>query len=448
MTFTFAILAILIEASSGKLLLSEEEAVELAIKNNPELEIFREKVKEASGLLVQAKSSFFPKIDFKGTYTYLSYVQTFTTKVLTGFKPGPGDTLLPIFKEVEMRFGEPHNYSFGISLSQPLFTWRRIMNSYLLSRSNLRSAEFELASKVEEIRYRVREAYYNALLAKEFLKLSEKVVEELRSHYESVKEKFEAGLASDFELLRAEVQYKETEPRRLKSENYYKLSLDALKILLGLELEREIELTDSLRYIEYEVKLDTLIKSAFEKRGDLLSIKEKIEMLKRRMEIEKAQDKPSLFLSLGYLYTKPYGFENRWGGMWNLSLGLSFPVFDGFKVKGAVKSSVAQLRQMMILYEHERKYAEMEIVNAYRTLETAKKVLKYARRNVQLAKRAFEMAEEQYREGLLTSLDVLDAEIAYLDARVGYLSALKDYRVAISQLEYAVRGGGQWSEGY
>jgi outer membrane protein TolC len=417
--------------------LSLEDALRIAEERNPEILSYREKLKEAEGRLMEARSGFFPQLSIGGNYTYLSYVTSFTSKVPI-FDPVTGQFIG--FEDVTFEFGRHNNYRFNFSISQPLFTWGRIRNSYKIALENLEVVKLSLKGKIEEVKAKVKVAYYNALVAKSMVELTESIYEELLTHYKSVESKYREGLVSDLELMRAEVQLKNVIPQKLQAKSFYKTALENLKLLLGFENSEKISLSDTLSYKPLDLTLDELLLEAERKRIDLKILERQLKILEITEKIEKSGDKPTIFASWIYSYEKPFGFEDKWDGSWTFTLGVEFPFFDGFKTKGRIKASRAKKRELLKLYEYLKEAALLEVRTAYRELKTAEEVLKSQEENVKLAKRTFEMAEKQYREGLISSLDVLDIEVAYRQARFSYLSALKDYNVALSNLILALRG--------
>ncbi len=168
-------------------------------------------------------------------------------------------------------------------------------------------------------------------------------------------------------------------------------------------------------------------------------------MLEKAAAIQRAGDKPIIFANWSYTYGKPYYFSNEWDGAWSATVGLKFPLFDGFKSRSKGQEAGAQLRQLRQAYEFQKQTAIVEVTSAWKSLGKARESLEAQEGNVELAKKTFEMFEEQYRSGLVSSLDVLDAEVMYSQARLGYISALKEYLVSRARLEHAVKGGSSTS---
>ncbi|RKZ00159.1 MAG: hypothetical protein DRQ04_06510 [Candidatus Hydrothermota bacterium] len=429
--------------------LTLEDAVNMALERNLQVLAAEESHNSAYGNLLQARSGFFPQVSLSSSYTYLSTIQKMETYHLVRLEPDPQNpgSFIPVFEKSEMPFGYKNNYSFGLTVQQVLFSWGRLINNYKLAKHNLRSTDYDIEAKKEMIKESVKEAYYNCLLVRRYLDVLNETRKDLEEHYNSVKKRYEEGLASDFELLRAEVQLRNVEPQIKAAETGLKTAYDALKLQLNLPLDVQIKLKDTLEYRSFNADLDSLISLALSERLDLKSTDEKLEVLKKTVAIARSGNKPSVFAQWAYQYQRPFGFEDKWKGMWTFTVGLQFPFFDGFKTYGQVKSMEAQLRQVRYMRELQGKAIALEIRSLYRDLEAKEEALKSQRDNVKLARRAFEMAEEQYRNGYVSSLDVIDAEVAYSQARLSYISALHDYNVALAKLERALKAGSESPSG-
>lgn len=420
----------------GVVPLSLNEAIEKALKNNPEVLAERERLKEQELVVKETRSSFFPTLEFNGNYTYMSYVQKYTTKV-PFYDPVTGSFRI---EEMTMEFGKHNNYALNLSLNQILFTWGRLLNSYRVSKKNYSIEELKLKMKEEELKERVKEAYYEALYAKNALMIAKDVLKENEEYYNVAREKYRSGLISDLELLKAEVQWRNSIPDTIKASTYYKIAIRNLMNLVGVK--EEIIPVDTLVYEPFDESLHNLLEKAKRERLDLKILKMTKENLELVRKIEKANLRPSLFSNFTYTYRRPFGFEDRWDGSWNFTLGFKFPLFDGLKTIYRVKEVEVKMKELDFNYRNLENFALLQVESNYRSLLSKKEELRAAKRSLELAKKAYEMARDQWKEGLISSLEFMDSEIAYKKARFYYLMTLKDYNVEKARLELSLISGG------
>ena len=431
------------QPAGDTLYLSLEKAVSIALQNNLSLRAKEQEIWMAKADILKARSAFYPSITGQATYTRLGEVQK--TKMLSGFRLVPTGNpqmpymIVPEFSDFQTTYY--NNYGLSLSISQPIFTWGILRKSYKLSFENLKAKELELKSEKLKIEEQVKESYFQLLLARNSLDLLHQVKKELEDNYKSTKQRFEAGYASDFELLRAEVQLKNVEPQILEAEGQIKIAEDAFKNLLGIPDSVPIVLTDTLRFTALTVSQDSLIKEAMHYHSDITLFKKNLDILKKSIDIQKRKNLPTVFYNWAYKYQKPFGTQNEWHGMWTFTLGLQWNIFDGGANKASVSKLRYQLKSLNFTLQSMEEGIALAIRSYYTNAKTLEKTLKAQKANLELAKRAYELAETQYKEGYVTSLDVINAQVQYAQARLNYLKTLANYQIALTRLYYAVRGG-------
>ncbi|MGB9589900.1 MAG: TolC family protein, partial [Candidatus Hydrothermia bacterium] len=164
--------------AADTLTLNEESAIQAALSGSPELAIYRAKINEAQARLNQARAPFMPQLSLSAGYTYLSYVQEMEM-IVPNFDSFPNIKL----DTVAMQFGQHNNYKAEVKLSQLIFSWGRVWNSYQTARQGLRAAELSLNAKEAEVSAKARTAFWGALVAREYWNLAKESSGNLEEHY-------------------------------------------------------------------------------------------------------------------------------------------------------------------------------------------------------------------------------------------------------------------------
>ncbi len=435
------LLAVIVSGNTLKL--SMEKAVQIALENNLTIRAKKQELYMAKQDVLKARSALFPSIKGQAAYTRLSEEQK--TTMMTGLRLSPTGNpqmpymIIPEFSEIKTTYF--NNYALSFSISQPIFTWGALRGAYKLSQKKLRSVDLEIKSTSLQIEEKVKESYINLLLARKSLSLLKQIENELRENLKSARERYEAGYASDFELLRAEVQLKAVEPQIIQIQGQIKVAEDAFRNLLGLPDSVEFELTDSLYHKKIEFSLDSLIQEAYRSHTGINLMEENLRLLEESIRLQKKKNLPSVFYSWNYKYQRPFGMQDEWHGMWTFTLGVSWNLFDGGSNKADVAKLNYQLKSLKISLENIKQGIKLVVKNYYTSLISLENSLQAQESNLKLAKKAYEMAKKQYEEGYATSLDVLNSQVQYAQARLNYLKTLTQYRITLTRLEYSVRGG-------
>ncbi|MEO0191895.1 MAG: TolC family protein [candidate division WOR-3 bacterium] len=415
------------------LILNEGSAVSAALAANPELRMYRAKISEAEARLAQARAPFMPQLSLSAGYTYLSYVQEMEM-VVPNFDSFPNIRL----DTVTMQFGRHNNYKAEARLSQVLFSWGRVWNSYQMAKEGLRAAEFSLRAKEAEVSSKARVAFWGALVAREYWNLAKESSRNLEEHYRDAERRYKSGVAPEFELLQAEVKWRNSIPQVADAEKAYRDALDGLKLLLGIPQETELILEGTPEFEEPNIDDSAAVALALESRPELASLDQQISALERLVAIQSAGDKPQLVGFVGYAYQRPYGFEDEWGGTWSAGLGITWNLFDGFSSKGKASEAKAQREQVILSRYLQAEAIKSEVRTALRGVYESWEKLRSAEATVALAERGLSIAKAQREGGIATQLALYDAEMNLYQAKINLLASQMGYVASLAALEKAV----------
>ena len=138
---------------------------------------------------------------------------------------------------------------------------------------------------------------------------------------------------------------------------------------------------------------------------------------------------------------------SEWNTSYNLLLGLSMPLFEGFLTRGKIREARGVLRTASLGQEMLIEGIKLEIRQTYNRVEEARELITASEEAVRMAKRGVKIAVANYAQGVITSLEVMGARLALTQAKTNYIKALYDYIISIAKLENAMKGGGVGSKG-
>ncbi len=421
------ILLFLVVISNDTLYLSESGAYNLAIKNSPQVKssmfnVFATKYEKNAQF-----SSFLPQVSFSGTYTRLSLQQTMKMFQMDSLVMTPSGNFIPMGHFEEIPFSQKDNYNLGLNAQQVLFTFGKLLYSYKAADYKLKSAQVNDTITKGFVGITVRELYTQSLLARYFYELAMSIDSELKNVYEITKNKYKNGTATEIELLQAKLNYKQQRQNVLEAENSYNSALSMLKVILGIPSSVNVVLTDSITPLG---KLDTIEQNFLDIKNTELTIKQ-LELQKKVID---RLNFPTLFAGFSYSYQKPFGMENQWKGYWAVSLGFSWPLFDGFKSVNQAKSLNNTIKSLRVMYNMQKSQRLIDIENKKRELKIAQEQLDVAKENRELAEKLYRSSEIQYKEGFMNYTDFSNIIVMYRSSRLNELSALANLK--LKQLEY------------
>jgi outer membrane protein TolC len=289
----------------------------------------------------------------------------------------------------------------------------------------------------------VTSAFYGVLLTEKLVKVTEMAVDQVEAHVKVAQNLVDAGVATNFDLLRAKVQLANTKSQLIRARNGLKLAKDNLKNIVGMDLDVQISTAGELTYSPLALNLDQLIESAMANRPELKQMQFQELAGEKFVSLAKAGNKPSLAFVGNYDYESNADAPgdifhgDEWKNSWSVTLALQIPIFDGLATRSRVKQARSGLRRIQMGKEQLSDGIGLEVRAAFFGFQEARELLKAQEETVQQAEESLRIANLRYKNGIITNVELMDAELAYTQAQTKHFNALHDYAIAVARLEKA-----------
>lgn len=421
---------LLLPVAAGAGSVTLDQAISMAMEKNRDIEKAREYAVYVRGKYVEERAAMFPQLSLNGT-VQLSRDESLG---VTG-------------AAAQRQYGR----AVDVTLSQPLYTWGKL-------NAAIRAAEVGLKTGDEQLRlyrqaaYRdVTVAYYDILLAKELNRLALENQAQKKRHLDEATRKFSAGVATDYDVLAAEVAVENTVPEVVRSENNVRMAQERLRFLLAMGAE-EVDVTGSLEAPMEDRPLPTNFDEAMQVAGkhrpELSDLRLRIGIYNELVTIANAENKPRLDFKGGAGWhwaslDSPGPARDADGVAWNAGLYLTFPFFDGLRTSGKVTQAQSDLKSKQIEEARLLDAIALEVRQAEFSWVEAAKIFTALTGTVKQAERLVQMAEKGYEFGVKIRLEVDDAQLNLLQARSNLAKAQRDYRVAQVNYQWAVGVAGE-----
>jgi outer membrane protein TolC len=414
----FSAITIYAAESNNIMTLSKEEVINLAFKNNAEIVKLEKDLEIAKEKLVEAKASFYPKVDLSSSYTRLG-----EAPVTPDFTTNP----------FSMKEGSPNSYSFQLGLQYPLYMGGQIRIGYEQAQKDVEMAELNLKQKQHQLREEVLTQYYNILQAKKMVELSKQNINKIERYVEIAQANKEVGIFTNTEVLQARINLIRGQQGLLKAENGLKLAKLALKNTLSLEDNVILELNDELNWQEVQLTEEEVKEYAFANRIEFKLLDLTEDKLELGLDAVKGSRYPTISLASSYS-TQSDKLEIG-DGDWNVTLMLNYELFDGGIKKSKIKQTEKELEKFHIDKKQARDGIELEIKQSLLKLSEAKKSIELMKLSLEESKKNLNDTELKYQEGIITSFDVLNAQTTLQEVQTDYYQAIYDYNLAVVNLE-------------
>lgn len=398
-----------------------DQAIDYALLNNLDVKQLTLEHERAQEQVSEALSGFYPQLTAQGSYAYLGTVPVVE------------------FQGMQVPFGASENMSFSLSLQQVLFSWGKIYNAYKITDIGEKIAELSLERRKQEVRYAVADAFYGMLVLKEAVTVAHQHLKRLEDYEDALRTRYRAGLVSQFELLRAQVQVANFKPAVIAVENNLALAREGFKLLLGLPQTQEFTLSGELTVIEEDFNLDELIATALRERIELKTVQHGLEIARLNRQIVRRTNLPTVVAGATYDYSKPYLIaEDEWGSTVSFNIGFQWPLFTGMNTYSKSRQATIAIHEAELAYETLSEAIILEVKQGYLNLLAAKEAFATADENVGLAEEAFETIETRYQSGLATNVEFTVEQLALRQAQLNYLTSLKDYYTSMAEIYKAI----------
>lgn len=417
------------ETTTGKLELTLEDCLKLALEKNPFYLASLEKEGEARAQVNRAVSGFLPVINAQGT-------DILDKKVFTVEIP----PMIPGGQPQRIKLDFTRTYQMSLNFSFPLFTSGRLTSVYRQANYNYQATLESIKQSRQETILNVKQAFYGYLLARRFLEVAEESVGLAEKHLKNVRNLAEVGMATKFDLLRAEVQLANLQPQLIRARNGLQISELALKNLLGLDLNQPVEIKGDLFFQEIQIEAEEAVQKALLNRPEIHQLGYQRRMAAEMIKIARASDLPTLAIGgqLNYWSNFLNFKKNNWENYYTISLALNIPIFNGFAGQAQAAQAKALARQLDFSIKGLTEAIKLEVEQAILNYKQARESLLSQEKNVEQAAEAVRLAELNFAEGLATTLDVTTAQVALSQARTNYAQALYECLMAQAQLEKAI----------
>ncbi len=411
------------QSQSGAPMAAEEldlvGSIKFALDNNRNLKAAEKGVQLADIKIREAKAKYDPQLSYQGIVTRMDQA--------TVMQLGP----------VSVKMADKIIQDHKINYSQALYTSNRVEYGKLMAEKYKEAAVFAVDSARVNLVYNVKKAFYDLLLAKEFVKVSKESVELIAAHVQTVKNRFNAGTASKFDLLRVEVQEANTKPNMIKAVHGLTIAKNAFNNILARPLFSDIEIAGELKKSLLPlVDLESALNTAIGTRDDIKAAKAELEAAGASMKLAKSGDKPTVALSGTYDQAKGKSYPvEKFNETWNMNVVAQVPIYDAKESKHALETAATTYEQKKINFDQLIENVKLEVKIAHQELIQADELITASEKNVEQAKEALSIAQVSYDNGLNTNLEIMDAQLALTQAKTNYFQSLHDYGVAFAKLE-------------
>ena len=467
------------QSEAGKVVLTLEDALKVALSENTSMKVADMEIERQQYARKGSYAALLPQVSASGMYSYALKKQ----KVYFGSDKKDGEeggssgggmagmmaslmnpimyyinqlyagTGVPFVPYVDpdagkdsggssepMEMGRTHSVTFGLSAQMP------VVNFQLWESLRLTGDQVELA--VEQARESrlgtvasVKQAFYGILFAKEAYNVYNSVYENAVENFRLTEMRYNAAKASELDLTRAKANVAAAIPNLYNAENSVELALWQLKAVMGVDLDRNIDIAGTLE--EYAGQMFSDIaegeRASLDGNSQLRQLAQQAEMLSRQIRMQQYAYLPTLALTFSYSYLTQSDIFNlsqwKWFPSSTVGLSLSIPIFSGGQRYHAIKQTRVQADELDLQRENAERQLRIGIRQSLGTMDTAMRTYDASKEALTSAEKAYDIAVKSYQLGKSTLTDLNNVELTLTQSRLAVSQAIYNFVIAKAGLE-------------
>ncbi len=414
-------------AFAETLKLTLNQAVELALKANYDVQVAEANLTKLQAMIGEVRSRALPQIS--GTTGYTRNI------------------VIPemFLNDTKFKVGFNNVYSAAATLNQPIYSAGKVLKAIRAAKSETQSVDAALQNVKHEIELLTKKTYYGVLLADRDIDITKKTLKQFTDQLTSIKTRYEGGLESDYTLMRQQVQVSNITPELSAAEQAKLVLINALKDILALPKEQEIELTGDFKFEGKDIPSDEkLIEVALSKRQDIASKQAHVQTLQYGVGIERGGYLPTL----GFMSNINFSGQTNDFGLGNkertyavaVALQLSMPLFDGLKTHYRIREAKSDLKIASTEEVQLRESVKSDVLNARSSFIEARDREQSQKKSLDLAQKTVDIASLRFVTGLTTQLELNDTILQRDQADKLYAQAVFDALSAEATLKRVIGG--------
>ncbi len=408
--------------STGAMMdLSLDEAIQRGLRNNLGIILQSSAQKSAGGQRLEELQALLPTVTASGSIE----VQQINLAA-EGLKfPGMNPIIGP-FQVVDFR----------AYLTQNLVNVSALQN-YIAAKHNFESAKLTAEDARNLVVLTVGNAYLLCIADGARIEAVNAEMATSKVSLDQATAAHDAGTSPKLDVLRAQVDYQNEEQRLISTQNELAKDKLALARTIGLPLDQEFRLTDSVPYAALDkVNPDTAFAQALEARKDLAASAEQVKSAHAEKTSAWASQLPVASFSGDYgdIGATP-GHSH---GTYSATGKVSAPILQIAKTRGQEQVADAQYEQARAKLADQVQQVNAEVRDSLLDIQAAEKLVEATHSNVDLAKEALSDAQQRFHAGVSDNLAVSQAQAQTEQANDQYISALYQHNVAKLSLARAL----------
>ncbi len=422
-------LAVMPAAAATAPSLDLKEALRLAWKANPGMQVSRLQALIAGEEVIRARSGFLPTV--KSEVSQNIYDNEVQAKIPSGSIPGfnaPGGYIT--FPSTNRNYWTSKTY-----IDQTIFDFWGTPARYQAAVLGKSASLLDTAKTRDDLFLNVSQGYFMTLRAQKLEVVATQDVTDLKAHLKIAQDQYEFGTVTYNDVLQAQVSLADAEQRLIVAQTDTINIRSALNKVLALPVSASTVLKDE----KLETRpwgLGEATDVAVKQRSDLKAATDRISQQEKVVTQTKSQYFPRIYGQAGMTWQQNQYLlhDTQWYGIF----GMQWTLFSGLDTKAQVSQARLKVEQLQEQHKDLNDQVRLDVQNAYLKVKQTADQIRTTEKAVGQAGENLRLNEERYKEAVGTATEVIDADTLLTRTRVNYWAAVYDHQMAKAELLWAM----------
>lgn len=405
-----------------------DSLIEEGVRNNYNVSIAAHRMEIARQTLKEARSRYFPSIDFSGGWTR--------------------SRASGAMNKADAKAETSSYFSLGIDMN-----WQIDLFGKIAATTRNRDALFK-ASRVEydgmmlTIATEIASCYINLRVLQAEKRVADEHIASQEKIVKITEVRYETGLASKLDVAQAKALCYSTRATVPPLENSIRSTVSAIALLLGVYPEAvEARLMAEAPLPAFDMPVAAGVPAdLLRRRPDIVEAEYQIDAYAAQLGIAQKDYLPDLSLN-GSIGTSAHRFGDLFAGnslTYVIAPTLSWTLFEGLSRRYAVAAAREQMEAAVDSYNLTVMTAVNEVNNAMADYHYSLESIELDRQVLDNSTEAFQLSMKEYKSGLLSLTPVVDAQLNMLSYSTSLITRQGDALIALINLYKALGGG--WTD--
>ena len=319
----------------------------------------------------------------------------------------------------------------SVRLNQPLFQFNSLKWRNRIEPLRLKIAKKQYVEDMEDIAAEVTQSYFDLLLAKINVEISDFNVTVNDSIYNISQGRFQVGNIAKNEMLQSELEYRNATQALTTAKLDYLRTEERFKALLGIDDNQEIEIYVPDVAPDVDVDVNKAIELASENNSTSLQFR------LNELQADQTYDQARKSSGFSATLTAEYGLNDRDmdfvevyndpGDLQSFNVGFQIPLFNWGKNIAEIKSARNQQLETANTIAYQRLQFELNVKSTVREFPQLRDQVELARVSDDIAAQRYDVAKNRYLIGSITITDLFIAQNQKDSSRRSYITSLRSY---------------------